>query len=504
MVTCEKSLTVRHGHGYARCMRSIVAAAVLILAALPAHAQVTLVAPFNTDYSFTDLGSVPSLPAPAGGLVFLANDPSTLLIGGAANSFNGKIYTIGVVRDASQHVTGFTGTATYYADAHGIGFGGIDGGLTYGPGGLLFYTSYSDNSLGQLKPASTMPDRQDALTPLGVASSVGSVAFVPPGFAGAGRMKLVQYNGAGNWYDVVLGAAGANGTYPIGTVTQKVAIGGGPEGVIYVDASNPQFGADSVLVSEYSAGKIATYTVDANGDPNVASRRDFMTGLTGAEGAAIDPVTGDFFFSTFGGGNRVIVVRGFVAPSTTTSTTTTSTTVVPTTAVPTTVVPTTSSTSTVAPTTSSSSTSTSASPSTAAVPSTTSTTLPSGDCAFVPVGATFPSIVCRLAALVDDTEAATALGSLRQKALQPLGKAVDRTDDARSECASNDAKHARARLKQVVRQLIQYSHKLRTRAARKRADEAVREPLAAEADAIQADVRSLRAALACPGDAGSP
>lgn len=39
-----------------------------------------------------------------------------------------------------------------------------------------------------------------------------------------------------------------------------------------------------------------------------------MTGLSGAEGAAIDPLTGDFLFSTFGGGDRVIVVRGFAAP----------------------------------------------------------------------------------------------------------------------------------------------------------------------------------------------
>ena len=42
-----------------------------------------------------------------------------------------------------------------------------------------------------------------------------------------------------------------------------------------------------------------------------ATRRDFITVLEGAEGAAIDPLTGDFLFSTFGGGHRIIVVRGF-------------------------------------------------------------------------------------------------------------------------------------------------------------------------------------------------
>ncbi len=69
-----------------------------------------------------------------------------------------------------------------------------------------------------------------------------------------------------------------------------------------------------MLVSEYSAGEIGVYQTDANGDPVLASRQEFITGLTGAEGAFIDPVTGDFLFSTFGGGNHVIVVRGFIIP----------------------------------------------------------------------------------------------------------------------------------------------------------------------------------------------
>ncbi|MGB7214366.1 MAG: hypothetical protein WBE98_04935 [Gammaproteobacteria bacterium] len=33
-----------------------------------------------------------------------------------------------------------------------------------------------------------------------------------------------------------------------------------------------------------------------------------------AEGAAIDPLTGAFLFSTFGGGDLVVMVSGFAAP----------------------------------------------------------------------------------------------------------------------------------------------------------------------------------------------
>jgi hypothetical protein len=69
-----------------------------------------------------------------------------------------------------------------------------------------------------------------------------------------------------------------------------------------------------MLVSEYQAGQVAAYAVNANGDPIISSRRTFITDLSGADGAYIDPVTGDFLFSTFGSGDRVIVVRGFAKP----------------------------------------------------------------------------------------------------------------------------------------------------------------------------------------------
>ena len=59
---------------------------------------------------------------------------------------------------------------------------------------------------------------------------------------------------------------------------------------------------------------VGAYLVDAEGNPLVGSRRTFLSGLTGAEGAVIDPVTGDFLFSTFGGSSQVVVISGFIAP----------------------------------------------------------------------------------------------------------------------------------------------------------------------------------------------
>jgi len=498
--------------------RSLVAlfAAFATLVSAPAVAQV-LQPPFDTDYAIVNLGSVPSLPTPYGGLTFKAGDPNTILIGGAANTFSGKIYSIGVTRDAGQHVTGLTGTATLVSDAHGIGSGGIDGGLSYGPGGVLFYTSYSDNSLGQIKPGSAVADRQDALTlaPVSITSSVGALVFVPAGSPGAGRMKLVQYNSPGNWYDVTLGAH-VNGTYPVASATLKATIGFGPEGVIYVNAGSPQIANDSVIVSEYSGGSVSVYEVDSKGDPVAASRRVFISALTGAEGAVIDPLTGDFLFSTFGGNNHVIVVRGFVAPTTTT--TSTSTTAVPTTSTSSTAAPSSSSTSTSSTTSSSTSSSTvvvvtsstsssssSSSPSSsstthAMTSSTSSSTLPSGDCAAIPVGASFASITCRLETLTEETRNQPALGALTDKLLETLGKAIERTADARDTCAASDAKKAKTRLKQVAKALSQYSHRLRGRSAKKHVDPSILNALASAADLIQGDAKQLKIAVHCPQD----
>jgi hypothetical protein len=291
-----------------------VAAVVTALISTACTARAQVIAPFYAgSYSFVSLGTPSGVPGPLGGLTLQAGNPNNLLIGGSANSFNADIFQIGLTRSnigGLNRITGFSGSASFFADANGSS-GGIDGGLAYGPGNVLFYTSFSDNRLGQIKPGSTSPDKLIDLTPLGIGSSVGTLQFVPTGSPGAGRFKIASYS-TGNWYDVTLTADGT-GTYNINTVSAPINIGGGPEGIIYVPAGSPLFTNAAILVSEYGNGVIAAYDVDGNGDPLLGTRRVFMTGLTGAEGAYLDPTTGDFLFSTFGGGNQVISVRGFAA-----------------------------------------------------------------------------------------------------------------------------------------------------------------------------------------------
>jgi len=257
------------------------------------------------DYTYSDLGSVPGVPANYGGLTLKAGDPNKLLIGGAANGAAGQIFEVDVVRDGLGHITGFSGTATVYADAPYN-----DGGITYGPGGVLFASRWPVNELAQYLPGSTTPDKIVDMAALGVAGAHSALMFAPAGRSYSGRLKVSSWSG-GQFYDATYAADGF-GTYDITSVTQTATLVGGPEGYVYVPLGSTLFG-DSLLVSEYSAGIVSSYDVDSNGDPIISSRKEFMTGLSGAEGAFIDPQTGDFLFSTFGGGNRVIVVSGFAS-----------------------------------------------------------------------------------------------------------------------------------------------------------------------------------------------
>lgn len=286
---------------------------VSFVGASAAQAQ-TMGVDFAASYTATDLGSVTDLPPLYGGLTFLNNN--TLLIGGAANTAAGLIYSVGVTRDGSTNqITGFSGPATQYGTSIGAY---NDGGVAFGPDGVLFTSQWPVNKLGQTKPGSLAEDKIIDLAALGVADSHAALNFVPGGFSGAGKVKLVSWGG-GEWYSATLSPDGT-GTFDLMGLAQVDLNGadagmgvlpGGPEGFTYVRAGNPGFAVNSMLVSDFSDGSVSAYAVDANGDPILGSRRSFVDGLSGAEGAVLDPMTGDFLFSTFGGGDRILLVSGF-------------------------------------------------------------------------------------------------------------------------------------------------------------------------------------------------
>gem|GEM_PF-443391 len=293
---------------YRNVMAGIAALFIFLLPViLPASAFAVTVAPqYASVYSAHVLGSIAGLPTSYGGLTFKAGDSSTIIIGGHANNPAGRFYEVPVTRGAGGHIVSFGAPSA-------LGFGGNnDGGIAYGPGGVLFYSKYRLTQVGQVKPGENADSKVVSLGPLGVAASPGALNFVPTGVSGAGKLKICSYSG-GEFYDLQYTADGS-GTYNLTSPTKTATLQGGPEGFIYIPGGSPLFPNAVLLVTEYGANKVAAYDVDANGNPVTASRRDFVTGLTGGEGAAIDPVTGDFLFSTFGSQNRVIQIQGFLPP----------------------------------------------------------------------------------------------------------------------------------------------------------------------------------------------
>ena len=293
----------------------------------------TLVPPFDVDYTCVGLGSVPGVPTSYGGLTLKFDDPNTLLIGGNANTSDGRIYQIAVIRDKDMHITGFSGEATLYPTPDSTIGQFVDGGVVFGPADVLFVARYPVNQIEQSLPGSSAPDKVIDLDQLGVESSVGSLGFVPPGFPGAGSMKILSYNGGG-WYHAEYSPDG-NGTFNITSAELRADIGGGPEGIAFVPPSAPVFPPNSTLISQYDAGNVVTAPLDSNGDPIIANMLDFIEELSGVEGAFIDPVTGDFLFSTFGGTNQVVRVSGFPPPPPTPTPTPVTSTPTPTPATPT-------------------------------------------------------------------------------------------------------------------------------------------------------------------------
>lgn len=300
-------------HSFAKFSSSLMKKGLLalfVLAYFPGFAQ-SLTPEFVTaGYTLTDLGSIEQLPSQYGGLTIRPEQPNTLYIGGNANTSSGGLYTVALTRDAeTNHITGFGGAAVFYTEAPNN-----DGGILFDQNGTLLFTKYSMNELGQRLPDNSYINT--SLTTYGVTPSVGALAFVPAGYPGAGGLVFSSYS-ASIMYNVPY-TLEASGQYLLSNQIAEVSVFGvasGPEGIAYIPAGSAAFPNLSMVISSYSNGTVVVFEVGDHGLPVPSSAREMVTGLTGAEGALIDPLTGDFLFSTFGGGSKVIRISGFEKPS---------------------------------------------------------------------------------------------------------------------------------------------------------------------------------------------
>ena len=103
-----------------------------------------------------------------------------------------------------------------------------DGGVAFGPGGVLFITRWPVNGIQQTKPGSTGVDKVISLAPVRVPSSASSLNFVPASLPGGGSLKLVTFSG-GDWFTVLLSPDGL-GTYDIVGAKRERRLQEGPRG----------------------------------------------------------------------------------------------------------------------------------------------------------------------------------------------------------------------------------------------------------------------------------
>jgi hypothetical protein len=182
---------LRRASGSGRLAASVCLVATLFVASGTSAGGQTIQPPYDAAYTLTDLGPVPRLPGPYGGLAFLPGNPNEIVIGGSANTINGAFYSIGVVRNAQGQITGFSGTAAHFSEGR---FN--DAGVAFGPESILFYTRSPQDQVGQVKPGSVITDRIIDLTHLGVSGSVGGLTFVPEG--GNDVVSIYQFDANGD------------------------------------------------------------------------------------------------------------------------------------------------------------------------------------------------------------------------------------------------------------------------------------------------------------------
>jgi hypothetical protein len=222
-------------------------------------------------------------PNSIGGLAF---DPSgsTLYVNSVGT---GVVQGHVVTRDpVTNQITGF-GPPTVVTAAPSC-----DGGLVH-PSvlGTWLWTTWPGNLLDQYTGSAT---GSTDLTAAGVPSSTGGVTVAPPWVPNAGDVLVSSY-GVGGIYRITL-TPNANNTYQavVGSATLFAATPFGSEGMAYVP-NGPYTG--SIINCNYSSGVKLIVIDQATGIPT-GTTLDLLT-ISLAMGVVFDPVTNDFFISTY-------------------------------------------------------------------------------------------------------------------------------------------------------------------------------------------------------------
>ncbi len=288
--------------------------------------DIGLQSPYSSHYQAFKLGRPSSLPSGNFGGISISPVTNKMLIPISSNiePLYEAMYEISVKRDAKGRITGLQNDAKKIFDLPAPVPNGkrnrVDGGNAFHPDGTLFLVTYPSGNIFQYS--------RDFLL-IGEFSggfSGGALNFVPSWHGAAGKAKYVTWHPTtesmhSTIFDVNLSKMTADATsFSINLQSTGLHLrdpdNAGPEGFAYVPIGSKHFEKPSVLVSEWSRGRIVAYEIDQNANPILSTRAVIAATLPSVEGAFFDDFSGDFVFSTWPNSSpgEIVIIRGFTPP----------------------------------------------------------------------------------------------------------------------------------------------------------------------------------------------
>ncbi len=240
------------------------------------------------------------VPAPSA--MQFSPDGSTLYISGAGNQPGSLLYSAPVIRDVTGRIVGFQAATLVAVVSY------IDAGLEVGPNGVIFFTTYPTNQLGEIVNGVVY----EFPLPAAVGTS-GGMTFVPSSQPNAGTMLVSSFSNGGI-YAVTL-TANPNGTFTPSSASLFAQMPSSAIEALQYVPSGPFEG--DLLVADFTWPGAVLRRIDidpSSGQPfggaSTPQLHDLITNFPMQVGMAFDPITRDLFITdwlTF----SLFQIRGF-------------------------------------------------------------------------------------------------------------------------------------------------------------------------------------------------
>ena len=289
------------------------------------HAQIVLEDPEH--FEVANIWSGPNelgVPGNLAGMLF-SPDGNLLYMVGASETILSAVYEVPVVRDpVTNKVIDLLPTTgiIYEGDPFTAG---LDTGFEFGPEGTIFNTYWNANKIGERPGGLSGSETLFDMSAVGIPSSIAGLTFSPhvtDPATGFGQMLVSSWFGA-NLFEVLLTPLGG-GLFEPEQSTVFVTLPFGGTGAIQFVPSGLLAG--NLMYVNWDEGTVRVLTIDpatglpidqGTGQPTQGTTNPiddlFASGLgVGPWGLEFDPLTNDFFVSTWSGNpvNSVIHISG--------------------------------------------------------------------------------------------------------------------------------------------------------------------------------------------------